>query len=391
MQAHALTSNPNVLVARLRERRLNTQYVREYFIPYRMMPDRMEQVETGLRPAAATPVNRDFAPIAYECDVVLWSSQFKSGYAEWFRAAEHVSFRRVAAALALLLAVAVVVLNFLPGRERRGRAATGSCVAATGFTLKALQIFLMLAFQSVYGYVYTQLAILIGLFMAGIALGSWLAMRCTNKEDRLAPDFVSGHELGDRRENHLGGSFVKGHDFSRAADAAKLALALAPERSFYRFFLPALQLLLAIAGPALLLVAGPIGSFSSTAAAWIAAQIIFPALAALAGMLGGFQFVVAAGIFLRERAGRSGLGVLYAIDLVGGCVGALVLSGFLIPVFGFWKTAWLVAGINVAAMVLAVWASVDRPAGRRLAALGGIAPDFPAIPRRKLSRIEPPR
>ena len=48
-----------------------------------------------------------------------------------------------------------------------------------------------------------------------------------------------------------------------------------------------------------------------------------------------------------------GLGVLYAIDLLGGCAGALVLSGFLIPVYGFWRTAWLVAGINVAAMLLA--------------------------------------
>ena len=47
MQADALTSDPQVLVERLRERKLNTQYVREYFIPYRMMPDRMEQVEPG--------------------------------------------------------------------------------------------------------------------------------------------------------------------------------------------------------------------------------------------------------------------------------------------------------------------------------------------------------
>ena len=328
MQADTLTSDPNVLVARLRERRLNTQYVREYFIPYRMTPDRMQQVETGLRPAAATPVNRDFAPIAYEFDVVLWSSQFKSGYAEWFRAAAHVSFRRVAAALALLLAVAVVLLNLLPGRERRRRAAAGSCVAATGFTLMALQIFLLLAFQSVYGYVYTQLAILIGLFMAGIALGSWLAMQ--------------SRPLG-----------------------AGVTMAFT-------------QLLLVIAGPALLLVAELMGRFSSPTASWIAAQVIFPALAALAGMLGGFQFVVAAGIFLRERGGLSGLGVLYAIDLVGGCVGALVLSGFLIPVFGFWRTAWLVAGINVAALLLAARASGDRSAGRRLAALEGIAPDFPA-------------
>jgi hypothetical protein len=330
-----------------------------------MMPDRMEQVETELRPSATTLVNRDFAPAAYAFDVVLWSAQFKSGYAEWFRAAEHITFRRVAGAAALLLAVALALAAFLPGRERRERAAAGSCVAATGFTLMALQIFLLLAFQSVYGYVYTQLAILIGLFMAGIALGSWLAMRCANKEDRLAPDFVSGHELADRRENHLGRSFVKGHDLpgspatglrrwgglSRAEKAAKNVWALAPAG---RFGLATMQILLAIAGPALLLAASLIGRFTSPAAAWIAAQVIFPALAALAGMLGGYQFVVAARIFLRDRGQRWGLGMLYAIDLLGGCAGALVLSGFLIPVYGFWKTAWLVVGINLAAMLLAV-------------------------------------
>ena len=117
MQKDALTSDPQVLVERLRERHLNTQYVREYFIPYRMMPDRMDQVETELRPAAATPVNRDFAPAAYAFDVVLWSAQFRSaqfrsGYAEWFRAAEHVTFRRVAGVTALLVAVAVALLSF---------------------------------------------------------------------------------------------------------------------------------------------------------------------------------------------------------------------------------------------------------------------------------------
>jgi len=43
--------------------------------------------------------------------------------------------------------------------------------------------------------VYTQLAILIGLFMAGIALGSWLAMRRANKAHRFLPGFVSGHDF----------------------------------------------------------------------------------------------------------------------------------------------------------------------------------------------------
>jgi spermidine synthase len=381
-----LTSDPQLLVARLRERHLNTQYVREYFIPYRMMPDRMEQVETDLAPLASTPVNRDFAPVAYAFDVVLWSAQFRSSYTVWFRAAEHIEFSKVAGALAIALLIGVAFVALLPGRERRERAAAGVSVAATGFTLMALQIFLLLGFQAVYGYVYTELAILIGLFMAGITLGSWLGTRdisAVSSPDSSAglqtgcragihartgqavpgtriegrEHSVSGHGAADREENHSRGSFVKGHDFSRAEKAAKSVWALAPA---HKLNLATIQLLLALSAPALLLAVTTISDFSSRKATWLAAQIVFPALAALAGMLGGFQFVTAAGIFLRGRGEGAGLGLLYAIDLLGGCVGALALSTFLIPVFGFWRTAWLVAAINAAALLLVLRASANH-------------------------------
>src|ERR1035437_9063863 len=95
MQPNVLTEDPGVLIARSRERNLSAQYVNEYFIPYRMMPDRMAQVQQQLRPVASTPVNRDFAPIAYYFNVVLWSAQFKSSYSGWFRAAAHIPFRCV--------------------------------------------------------------------------------------------------------------------------------------------------------------------------------------------------------------------------------------------------------------------------------------------------------
>ena len=311
-----LTSDPSLLVARLRQRHLDTQYVREYFIPYRMTPDRMEQLETDLAPLPSTPVNRDFAPVAYAFDVVLWSAQFKSGYAAWFRAAEHVAFGKVAGALALALLIGVVLVVFLTGRERRERAAAASSVASTGFTLMALQIFLLLGFQAVYGYVYTELAILIGFFMAGIALGSWLGMR-------------------REKANHC-------------------------------WTLSAALLLLALSAPALLLAVSTMENLSSRTAAWLAAQIVFPALAALAGLLGGFQFVTASKIFLRGGNESARFGLLYAIDLLGGCAGALALSTFLIPVFGFWRTAWLVAAVNAAAALLALRANFHRPSAIRL-------------------------
>jgi len=306
-----LTDDPTILMARLRERRLHTAYVREYFIPYRMMPDRMAQVREQLGPLGSTPVNRDFAPIAFYFDVVLWSAQFKSGDSNWFRAAAHIPFRMVLVAVVVVLSLAAVLVLFAFVRERRARPAAAYCTAATGFTLMALQIFLLLAFQSVYGYVYHQLAILIGLSMAGLALGSWLG--------------IWRIQSGGR----------------------------SPCRS-----MAATQFLLALSGPALLFVVSLLASISGTATMWIAAQLVFPALATLSGMLGGYQFPVAAEIYLHDREGQAGLGALYAIDLLGGCAGALVLSSYMIPVFGFWKTAWLCMAINLAPALLALQASL---------------------------------
>jgi hypothetical protein len=70
-------------------------------------------------------------------------------------------------------------------------------------------------------------------------------------------------------------------------------------------------------------------------------------------MLGGYQFPIATQIYLHDGNSRPKLGALYAIDLLGGCAGALVVSGYFIPVFGFWKTAWLCAGINLGPALLA--------------------------------------
>jgi len=313
MQPDVLTDNPQTLIARLRERNLHTQYVREYLLPFRMMPDRMAQVDEQLRPLASTPVNRDFAPIAYYFDIVLWSTQFKQGQSNWFRGAARIGFPRVAAAVVVPLLLAAVLLASVGTRERRARSAAVYCAAATGFTLIALQIFLLLAFQSIYGYVYYQLAILIGLCMAGIAFGSWLSIRRTPVSDR--------------------------------SPCRVMALT---------------QLLLAISAPALIFAVAMLARISGVATTWLAAQLVFPALAALSGMLGGYQFPIATQIYLRDRNSRSRLGALYAIDLLGGCAGALLVSSYFIPVFGFWKTAWLSAAINLVAALLAVRVSVEE-------------------------------
>jgi spermidine synthase len=311
LNGNPLNDDPQVLIARLKARNLQTLYVREYFIPFRMMPDRMAQVRELLQPLPATPVNRDFEPIAYYFDVVLWSTQFKLGYSRWFQAAVHIAFTSiVAGALAILLGVAILLAS-APARERRARASAAYCMAATGFTLMALLIFLLLGFQSVYGYVYHQLAILIAMFMAGIALGSWLGIRRIRCSER------------------------------------------SPSPSPFRV-MAATQFLLALSGPALILLVHLLSRISSGTATLVAAQFVFPALAVLGGMLGGYQFPIATEIYLGDSSPKASVGALYAIDLFGGCVGALLLSTYLIPVFGFSKTAWFSAEVNLAPALLAV-------------------------------------
>ena len=318
-QPGLLTDNPRILISRLQSRHLDTQYVREYFLPFRMTPDRMAQTHEMLEPLPNTRVNRDFEPIAYYFAVVLWSSQFKYGYSNWFRSAAPIAFSQVACGVLALVLLAALVVACWPRREKRARASAACCVAATGFTLMALQVFVLLAFQAVYGYVYQQLAILIAMFMAGIALGNWFSLR------RI--------RAGGRPLRLLSGT----------------------------------QFLLALAAPALMFLIRALSANSGASAALWAAQFAFPALAALCGILGGYQFPIATEIYLRDSNSKASLGALYAIDLLGGCVGALLISGYFIPVFGFWKTAWLSAVLNLAPALLAVRVALDAKAPRETA------------------------
>jgi spermidine synthase len=232
-------------------------------------------------------VNRDFAPVAYYFDVALWSSRFNHGYREIFRAMAGVSFRGLACTVGVILLMLVV-------KRRRPRTAAACCTAAMGFTLIGLEMLLLLAFQAIYGYVYQQLAIVIAAFMAGMALGSWLALRAPARRGMRALVFL------------------------------QLGAAIAP------------LLLCAV--------------FQAVT------QVLFPALALFCGMLGGYEFPLASRIFSGSP------GTLYALDLAGSCLGAVLFSVYLIPVFGFLKTAVLAAMVSLAPAVMAVRSVSERPA-----------------------------
>jgi spermidine synthase len=307
-----LAADSSELLSRLRSRHLKTSYVREYYIPFRMMPDRVADLGENIRPLPDTPINRDLAPIAYYFDVELWSTQFNREYQHVFESVARIQFGRLVEWAAVLLIVIAAIISCWPRHAARVHGSAGFCAALTGLTMISLEVLLLLGFQAIYGYVYHQLAILIALFMSGMALGNWWRLR-----------------LG-----------------SPSSNATALRAALTQ--------LAGLQILAALSPILLYFVFNSLAVARSLTTLVVASQVLFPTLALIAGALGGYEFALAAeGYFADTKSPPASMGMLYAVDLIGACVGALVLSAFLLPLFGFLKAAIFIAAVNLVPAVLA--------------------------------------
>ena len=315
-----LAADSAELLARLRSRRLKTSYVREYYIPFRMMPDRIADLDENIQPRSDTAINRDLAPIAYYFDVELWSTQFNREYQHVFESIARVRFGPLVEWAAALLVVIAAVIACWPRSAVRVRGSAGFSIALAGLTMISLEVLLLLGFQAVYGYVYHQLAILIALFMTGMALGSWWRLR------RIAS--------------------------SSPATSPRSAL----------MQLGGLQVLAALSPLLLYLFLSSLAGVRSSNVLALASQILFPAMALLAGLLGGYEFALATEIFFSDaQAPQASMGMLYGIDLVGACLGALLLSAFLLPLFGFLKAAAFIAVVNLVPALLAACVAWAMP------------------------------
>ena len=304
--AGVLTEDPRVLVARSKERKLQTQYVNEYFIPFRMSAERVAYVHEKLLPAPTTPINQDFHPMACFFAQTVWSSQFGTSYGRLLRGAARIPSAMLFGCVAVALATIALVRSRRRPQDLQVAAAARWSVFASGYVLMTVQILMLLAFQSIYGYLYYELAMLLGLFMSGIALGSWMGLRLVTR----AP-------------------------LARAAN----------------------QLLMAASAPLLMTAALFVARAMGEGAF---AAMGFPLLALVCGIPGGMQFTIAAelGAGSRPCEGKEtgeGSGVLYAVDLLGGCVGAVLISGFLVPIYGLWNTAWFATLVSLTCGGLRMW------------------------------------
>ncbi len=296
----AFTRDARVLGERVSERGLDVAYVRDYYLSDRLSPERVAHLDSALD-GVQSRVNTDLSPAAYYLSMVLWNRQF-SGAPRVLLAAPGFVTEKNIILLSLVLIALLAAPSFLSRRSNRSRSrVVVAAVFLVGATEMSLELTALLAFQSIYGYVYHQLALIVAAFMAGLALGGWLGTKAA----------------------------------ARGAAARSFAT--------LQLFIAAVPLAL---GAALVRIAAlpPEGL-----RAWAA---FFPLIVVGAALLAGLQFPLAAKLVSREHPDvGAAAGRLYGADLLGAAVGATATTIFLLPILGTLGTMRGLAIVNAAVFV----------------------------------------
>lgn len=253
-------------------------------------------------------INSDFRPIGYFHTLVLWDAMTRPTEQSvlpllirsrpWWLAL-------VAVGLLVWMFIGTLVARRSKGGDvyRRSfamRFAVWMTSWTTGVSTMMLQITLLFAFQSMYGFVYELVGLITSFFMFGLTMGAWL-----------------GHR-------HL------------ASRANVVVLA-------------AIQCMLALIAFVLWLALPTIASLPSPI--WI--FVLFSLVTMAAGFVNGVDFPVAVGCYSSvHRQPKKSAGVIYAGELFGACFSAVVAGTIVVPVFGVGAAFLLASGVSLFACVL---------------------------------------
>jgi spermidine synthase len=289
-----LPRDPSVLSAQLATLAIETKLVVPQYIHYLYTNDRFFDMAERLASETVAP-NTDVTPICYRYTSMIWLSKFFPAMINWDAGAAGVfSSGRPTIWVAIAL---VVCVGFLIIR-RRPRPARIVLVAVAGFLGMALESGLMLHYQVKSGVLYQNVGLLLTAFMAGLALGSIMVLRIARPTEGGLPSI-------DRRIGfELFGGFA-----------------------------------LICCGFIVLMNAGYSAGFLTSSLLLLATGFMVSGVFAYASLRG-----------VEEQ--RSVVSPLYAADLAGGFVGALLGGLLLIPFLGLLASAVIMLALTFAAALL---------------------------------------
>jgi len=192
----------------------------------------------------------------------------------------------------ILLAFGLVGFYLFLRVKKSPQALSFLAMATGGLTLMASEVLLIYLFQVTEGYIYHKIALLITAVMAGMALGNWYSTKCKMQNAKCK---IIGIHLG----------------------LVGFCLGVFP----LIIFLPS--------------------------------SITFLLGAVLVGFLVGMEFPLANQLFFRgESEPDKKTGVIYGADVLGSCLGAILLCLFFIPILGILQTLLILAFVNILVVLI---------------------------------------
>lgn len=299
-----LTKQPETLVTRLRQRKLELLYVQDHYILWDLSPLRQETFMAMIEQADENQENSDLNPRAYSYNLLLWGSHYSAMIAKTFSALSKRTIWIGMLLFCLVIALASFAKGFRSGASQIPRTRILYSVSVFGLSGISLEILIVFAFQVFFGYVYYQIGILLALFMVGLAMGSFTF------------SYYPRNRLLQMRT-------LITFQFALACFCLGMAF-------MFVYFSHRLSF-----GPHEFLYRG-----------------IFSAVSLVAGFLGGAHFPLASRILLEEQP-QVGLiaGLVYGVDLLGSFLGCLLVGLVFIPSLGILQSLLILALINITAFL----------------------------------------
>jgi spermidine synthase len=289
---------------RFEDRRIQASLMTENYIKYRLSERWLQWFSQSIG-GRKSAINSDFHPLAVFFNLSYWNSLFSPYLTKVFKWYEQSSLILTVTIIILLTVLLATLFTRMP---RLSIHSIAYSIFTTGLTGMIFSLAIIFAFQTLYGYLYHQIGLLIAIFMLGIASGSFFITRYF---DRM------------RKHSLL---FLK----------TEIAI-----------------LLFSILFPFVFLI---LSRHIEDKRVYVILYGAILIMSFFSGTSIGLQFPLANKIYLRSQPGEGMIGktagLLYAADLLGGFFGGLFGGILLLPILGLKQSCFMMAIMKTSSLVL---------------------------------------
>jgi spermidine synthase len=301
-----LATSPDQQIDQFKQQKIVTRMITPVYLHYKLSVRRQADFLEQTAQIRDIGINTDLSPIALYYSLAYHYSINSPRFVAWMQKIPRIRPTHI---LLLLFSVLVPLawIFFRIHRSGLWKNIIVLPVIGSGFTGIGIPVVFMLLFQSLFGYIYLWIGLLVTSFMTGLTTGSiWITGRLNKIRNELREFII-------------------------------------------------LLILLTVYLLIILIILAGLKYTSAHLFSTTAMKIFILAATACCGFLVGAQFPLANKIYLGTdtRIGQAG-GLLYSADLAGAWLGGLIVTALLIPVFGLINTVLVFLLLNLISLCFLV-------------------------------------